>query len=107
MRKFLSITIGIIGIVLILLSSYIKNRVEEGKDEVSDAQKKVNQGNSLFSIVPETKSLGDTFTGAAQKKIDAANEEIAQYAQYAGWMQTGGIILIVISAGILLIHKRH
>lgn len=107
MRKLLGITIGIIGIALILLSSYIKNRVEEGEGQVSDAQKQIDQGNSLFSIAPETKSLGRSFTGAAQKKIDAANAEIAEYAHYSGWFQKGGIILIVIGAGILLIHRRH
>ncbi len=107
MRKFLGITIAILGIALILLSSYIKNRIEEGTGQVSDAQKKVSQGNSLFSIAPGTKSLGQSFTGAAQKKIDAAKEEIAEYTQYASWIQTSGIILIVIGAGILLIHKKH
>jgi hypothetical protein len=103
MKKVLGAILFLGGIAMILLSMYIKNQVVQGKLEVSDAQSKVDSGNSLFSLNPMAKEVGKTMTGSAQKKINAGQEQISMYEQRAQWLQMGGIALLVLGAGIFFI----
>ncbi len=99
-KRVLGIVLVIIGIAMYLMSNYIQQQVEEGKGQVSSAQKKVNQSNSLFSLSPNpvAEQIGKGFTDSAQKKINEGKLEIAKYEGMAGWLNTGGIVLVVIGA---------
>jgi uncharacterized membrane protein HdeD (DUF308 family) len=105
-RRIIGILILIGGIVLIVVSQYIKARVEEGKTEISSAQKKVNQGNSLFSLSPYSQPVGKKITGSAQKKIDEGNLQVSQYEELAGQLQIGGVVLIIIGIIIIAIPRK-
>lgn len=91
------------GIALMLISNYINTRVVEGRGQVESAQKQVDQSSSLFSLHPATKEIGKGFTGSAQEKINAGQQEVGYYANLANWLWILGIILIVIGAVIVLI----
>lgn len=94
-KRNIGITLMIVGIGLMGASYYIKRQVEEGKIEISGAQKKVDTTNWLFSLSPTTKQLGDGLTDSAQKKINEGKQEVLDYQTLAGKLMIGGIIVAV------------
>ncbi|MBS0615875.1 MAG: hypothetical protein JSR58_04920 [Verrucomicrobia bacterium] len=100
-KRILGIILVLGGVALLLVSNYIANQVEQGKEQISSAQKKVDQGNSLFSMSPYTKDVGEQITGSAQKKIDAGQQEVIQYETLAGQLKIGGIVVLVV--GLLFV----
>lgn len=105
-KRILGIVILIGAITMIYFSYYIKTRVNEGKGQISDAQKNVDTADSLFSLSPATKGIGKGLTGAAQKKIDEGQLQISQYEGLASFLQIGGIILVVVGVGVILMGGR-
>jgi hypothetical protein len=105
-RRVLGFLILIGGVGLIVFSNYIKGRVEEGEAEISSAQKKVEQGNSLFSLNPYSKLVGQQVSGSAQKKINEGKQQVSYYNQLSGQLQIGGIIVIILGIVIILIPRR-
>lgn len=105
-RKTVGITAFIIGVAMLAGSFYIKSKVEEGREQIADAEKKVGAGKGLFSVTPYTKDLGNALAHGAEKKIKAGTAEADRYERIAGMLQIGGIIFIVIGVGTLLIRKR-
>jgi uncharacterized protein YjeT (DUF2065 family) len=105
-RRALGILIIIGGIVLFGISQYIKGQVEEGKMKISNAEKKIEQGNKLFSFNPISKQVGQQITGSAQKKINEGKEEVDYYTQLANQLQIGGYILMIVGLVIVLIPKK-
>ncbi len=105
-KKVLGIFVVIVGVVLLLTSIYIRNRVSSGRMEIASSQQQVDQTNQLFSSNRATKQVGRGFTESSQRKINAANLEAGQYDQLVLWFQVGGIVLIVLGAGIVFVGKR-
>src|SRR5690348_16504432 len=95
-KRILVIVLIIIGIVLILFSSYITSQVEAGKMQVAGAEQTMEQGNKLFSLTPESEAAGKVITGSAQKKINEGKQEISRYEELARWLKVGGIVLIIV-----------
>jgi hypothetical protein len=102
-RRISGIIILIIGIVMYFFSNYITDQVNEGKKKVSNAQKKVNQGNSLFSLNPYTKEIGKAATNPAQQEINEGEQQISEYEQIAHWLYVGGVVVVILGAGIFVI----
>ncbi len=102
-KRILGIIIAIGGVVLILFSRYITSQVEEGQGRVSSAQRSVDQGNTLFSVTPESKAIGKSITGSAQSKINAGQEEISAYEQLARWLMIGGIGVIILGVVVIFV----
>jgi hypothetical protein len=90
------------GIVLMVLSSYIKTQVEQGKMDIASGQEKVDMGNSLFSLNPVTKELGKGVTSSAQNRINQGRLDVTEYEMIAGWLKVGGIVLIVLGAAVVV-----
>jgi hypothetical protein len=105
-RRTFGILIVIGGIALILFSQYIKGRVQEGEEQISSAQKKVNQGSGLFSLSPYTKQVGQSMTNSAQKKINEGKQQVGHYSQLADQLQIGGIVVLILGAIIVLIPRK-
>lgn len=105
-RRVLGILIIIGGIVLLFVSNYIKSRVAEGEEQISSAQKKVDQGNRLFSLNPYSQKLGGHLTDSAQKKINEGKQEAAHYANLADQLWMGGIVAIIIGGIIVIIPRK-
>ncbi len=105
-NKVLGIVILIIGIVMLGASFYIKNQVLQGRAEISSAQSKVDTGTSLFNMSSTTKPVGGAVFGGAQSQINAGSAQADYYAQMANWLQIGGIILIIVGAGIIFLSGR-
>jgi hypothetical protein len=106
-KRIIGIVMAIGGIALMLVSAYIKSRVEEGKQQITSAQKKVDTGSGLFSLHPIAKEIGQgVVIDPAQKKLDEANLTVAHYEQVAGWCQKGGIALLVLGVGVIFIGRR-
>jgi len=85
---------------------YINNQVLQGRAQIAEAQQKVNTGKTLFSLDPNAKKVGDQLFKPIDQKLDAARGEAGYYARLAGQLQIGGIILLVVGAGIFLFGKR-
>jgi hypothetical protein len=105
-KRIVGIVVLVIGVVLVGFSIYIKTQVAEGKEEVSRAQRRVDQGNSLFSLTPVTKGIGKGISGSAQEKINEGVRKIGEYSSLASGLEIGGIILILAGLGIILVAKR-
>ena len=104
--RIFGIVVIIVGAVLLLFSNYIAEQVGAGKMEIQSGQSKVDTANSLFSTNRYTKGVGDVFTGSSQRRIDEGRAEVAHYESMAHMLQIGGIVLIVIGAGIVLLGGR-
>ena len=101
--RILGILILIAGIASILFSNYITEQVLQGKAKVKQGEKAVSQGNQLFSLNPLTKSVGQNLTNPMQKKINEGKETIAHYEQLAQTLKVGGIVGIVVGAGLIIV----
>lgn len=100
-RRILGFIILIIGILIMIFAYSIKNRTEEGKQQVTSGQKKVDSANSLFSMSPYTKPIGKGMTSSSQREINEGKETIAYYEKMAKWLKIGGIVVII--AGVVTI----
>jgi hypothetical protein len=105
-KKILGLIAIVGGVVLIGISSYIKNQVGEGQEKVAEAQKKIDQGQGLFGLSPVTKQIGQGAINKGQAKIASAKETIAHYQEVAEQLQIGGIALIVIGAAVMIIGRE-
>ncbi|MBI2743392.1 MAG: hypothetical protein HYX48_05690 [Chlamydiales bacterium] len=105
-RKILGIIVVVCGLGMIGMSMYIMGQVEEGEQQISSAQKKVDVGTGITSLNPATKEIGKSLSGSVQKKIDEGSMEAAHYRQIAGWSKIGGIVLIALGGIIFLIPRR-
>jgi hypothetical protein len=104
--RILGVLFILVGIAALGGSMYISNQVAEGEVKIKKAESAVDKGNALFSLSPVTKELGQSITDSAGKKIEAGKQQIAQYTELAGQLKIGGIILIVIGAGLFLIRPK-
>lgn len=107
-KRILGLVILLGGIALMMISYYIDQRVFEGREEISAAQKKVDRGNAVFSLAPsEVQPLTKGFTGSAQRQIDAASSEADLYSNRARLLWIGGIGLIIVGIGVMVFGKKH
>lgn len=104
--RILGVLLILVGIAAIGGSMYIFNQVAEGKVKIKKAESAVEKGNTLFSLSPVTKELGQSITDSAEKKIDAGKQQIEKYTELAGQLKIGGIVLIVIGVGLFLIRPK-
>jgi len=105
-KKVIGIALIVVGAIMLFFSNYIAEQVSSGKQQIQDAQQKVDTADSLFSKSKYTKPVGEMFTGSAQKKIDAGQADVDKYESMSNNLKIGGIILIVIGAGVLFIPIR-
>jgi len=105
-KRILGFVLVIGGILMIIFSHYIKGRVAEGREEIQSAQKKVDITESIFSLHPATKGIGEGVSGAAQGKIEEGEQEASHYAELADWFQIGGIVLIVVGVGVIFLSRK-
>lgn len=103
LKQLIGVFIILIGCGLFGVSSYITAQVNEGKVEVSSAQRKVDQGKKLFGLSPYTKPVGKGLTDAAQKKIDAGEKDIAHYEAMAAALQIGGWVAVGLGAAVTIL----
>lgn len=102
--RILGILILIAGVVMLFYSNYINNQLGEGRSKVASAQRKVDIGNSLLSLNPETKQYGEEMvTSRVQEKINEGKMTIAEYQRLADRLQTWGIVLIVGGGVVFLV----
>ena len=103
LMRILGFVILIAGIAAILFANYINSQIGEGKTKIKKAQKNVKQAEGLFSLNPVTKELGKGISDEAQKKIDEGKEAVAKYEKIADLLQTGGIVMTILGAGIVIV----
>lgn len=104
LKRIIGILICTGGVVLIFISNHIKNQIESGKIQISNAESQVSQGKTFFGLNPVSKTIGDqAIFNPAQNKINAGKEEVTYYESLANQLQIGGIIAIVVGIGIALI----
>lgn len=96
----------IVGVVAFGLSMYIRDQVDEGRGKVSSAQRRLDQGNSLFNLNPISKEIGKGITSGAQSKINEGILQIQKYNDFAAWLQIAGIVFMVVGGGIAIIAKK-
>jgi hypothetical protein len=101
-KQVLGVLAIIIGIAMLIFVMYGRRQLDDAKDQISSAKKKVSQSNDLFSLTPITKQFGQGMTSGAQKKIAAGERTVEQYETMFMWTQIGGIGLIVIGGGLVL-----
>jgi putative Mn2+ efflux pump MntP len=109
-KKISGLIIVILGLVCLYFSHYIKEQVEQGKMQISEAQGKVDTANSIFSVNPVSKEVGKGLTSGAQRQINEGRMEVAKYGQLAMWLQIGGYVLIIVGVLVFLTgfrKKRH
>jgi len=105
-KRILGILILLVGLAMLSVSYYIKHQVVEGRTQISSAQKKVDRGNSLFSLNPISKQLGQGMTNSAQKKIDKGQQEVDEYTVLANRFQTWGIVVAVVGVVVIAFGRK-
>lgn len=105
-KRILGIALIVIGAIMLFFSDYIAEQVAEGKLKISRAQSQVNTVDTLFNKSEATKPFGKVFTGAAQSKINEGQSQVDYYEGLSNNLKIGGIVLIVIGAGVLFIGRK-
>jgi hypothetical protein len=103
LKKILGVILFVLGLSMYFFSNYITGQVNEGKAQVSTAEKQIDTGKKLFSLSPYTKDVGKMVTDKGEKKIEEGKVEISKYEHMAKLLHTGGIIFTIAGAGIFLI----
>ena len=105
-KKIFSIVLIVVGAVLLLFSDYIADQVAAGKLQIQQGQQSVDTLDSVFSSNQYTRPFSKTFTGSAQKKINAGKAEVTRYENLSQQLRIAGIILIVVGAGLFFFWKK-
>ena len=103
LKKKFGLIVFIVGIVMVGGSFYIENQVLQGKEQISSAENSLNRAKTLFSLTPTTKQIGEGISKSADRKIASANQEIASYESLSQFLLVGGVILIVLGAGLFIV----
>jgi hypothetical protein len=101
-----AIILGIIGVLSLIGSFYIKSQVETGKKQISKAEKQVGFGKQLFSLSPESEEIGETLSSPINKKIDEGKGQVAFYSNLALWLEIGGILCVVVAVASGFLGRR-
>ena len=110
LKQIFGAIIFIGGIILLFVSHYITTQIEEGNLKISSAQQKVDTGKKLFNVSPYSKPVGEGLTSGVQSKINEGKNTIEYYTVVAQRCQIGGIIALVVGAGMMYFlrdKKRH
>ena len=94
------------GLGLLYLAHYINEQVAEGNLQILSGQKKVNQMNSLFNMSPYTKDVGKGITSGAQQQINEGQNTIEYYTMVANRCRIGGIVALVVGAGMVFYYRK-
>jgi hypothetical protein len=105
-KRVLGIILVIAGVALIVFSNYILNQVAEGKEKISSAESTMSKANSLFSMNPVAKQVGQGMMGGGQKKIAEGKGQVAYYEDLAGKMRMGGFASIVVGLVLFFLSFR-
>lgn len=106
-KRIFGILLVLVGIGMIFASVYIMGQVTQGREQISEAQEKVNKGKSLFNLNPITKEIGKGLTGSAEKKIEEGRQTADKYEELASWLKIVGIVFVVLGGlGILFGKKK-
>ena len=105
-KKVFSVVLIVVGGVLLLFSDYIADQVAAGKLQIQQGQQSVDTLDSVFSSNQYTRPFSKTFTGSAQKKINAGKAEVTRYENLSQQLRIAGIILIVVGAGLFFFWKK-
>ena len=100
-KQIIGAVIFVGGIALLFLAHYINVQIEQGNTQIFSAQQKVDTGKGLFNRTPATKPIGEGLTSGAQRKIDEGRGTIAYYEIIAQRCQIGGIIALIVGAGMM------
>lgn len=90
-KRTIGIIILIIGIIVIIYANYQKGRIAE-------AQGNIEKGTSLFSGNSVGGQVGKSIGGAMESKVSSYNTPVML-------LMTGGIILVIVGAGMALFCK--
>ena len=91
---------------MIGISLRIQHQVDAGQIRIEEGQKKMDQSNRLFSIVPQGKIIGDQLSGSGQNKIAQGQQTIAEYTALAHKLLIGGIVVAILGAILVLSWKK-
>lgn len=105
-KKIFAVIVFLVGVAMIGGSMYITKQIEEGKIQISNAERQLKQGSALFSINPVTKQIGEGITSSADRKIARANQDILTYTNLAQLLMVGGIIVVIIGLGMFVFALR-
>jgi hypothetical protein len=105
-KKILGIVLVIVGIGLFGFSLYLKQQIESGQIQVSDAQSRLDFGKKLLPSDPLSKGAGNVASSPFQSKIDAAVQQIKTYGSLATGTKLAGFVLILTGGAILLVSRK-
>ncbi len=105
-KRIASIVLIVVGAGMMYMAHYIRVEVNEGKGQVSSAQKKVDTANSLFSQNQTTKKIGQGLTSPIQKRINEGKGQISDYEKLATVLNVAGIIFVIGGAGALFLQRK-
>lgn len=104
--RWLAIFFLIVSFAMFGFSYYIQIEIDQGRAEISDAEKKLNQTEGLFSLSPATQQLGSGIKRAGKKKIAIAEADIAYYQSVANYLKVGGGIFAILGIGCFFIRRK-
>lgn len=91
-KRIIGIIILIVGIIAILVANYVKGRLAE-------AEGTVHKGTSMLSGTSVGGQVGKSVGGAIENKIASYNTPVMI-------LMIGGIVLVVIGAGMALFCRK-
>lgn len=105
-KRIIAICIAVLGIIMLLFSENIANRVAAGRAEISAGQSQVDTTNKLFSVNPYSKQVGNQLTSSGQQRINEGTQEANYYENLGRMVQIAGVILIVIGGFVFFTSRK-
>jgi uncharacterized membrane protein HdeD (DUF308 family) len=104
MRRILGILVLLGGIVLLVLSANLKKRIQGGKLKIAEAQQQAQQENGSLPLRPipraRVESAEEQAKQQAMQRGEETSQELSQFEAYVSWFHVGGIVFIILGAGI-------
>ena len=105
-KRIFGIFFIVCGAALLGGAAYIQILINEGKVQILEGQKMVEDASVLLNIHPLSRRLTKKAEEKAQGKIDAATETVAKYEEIVKYALIGGGSLLIIGTAFVVYSRK-
>ena len=105
-KRIFGIATIVIGLTLVGGAAYIQILIDEGKGQILDAEKKIEEGFGFLNIHPLSRRLSKKAEEKAKGKLEEATTTVAKYEKIALYGFAGGAFLAIVGSVLVAYSKK-